>query len=115
MKFGFINENFADIHFIVEGQPIPAHKVVVCARSAYFRAMLMGGLKESRQQSIELHSASREAFLPVLEFLYTKKVDFEKIEETIVDVFLLACEYQVRKLKSLLEDVIAYNLSGTLN
>jgi hypothetical protein len=75
--------------------------------------MLMGNLKESRQDSIELQSASLETFLPVLEFLYTKRVDLEKIGDIIVEVFLLACEYQVRKLKAVLEDVIAYNISCT--
>lgn len=34
---------------IVEGQRIPAHKVILAASSDYFRALLYGGMREANQ------------------------------------------------------------------
>ena len=49
MLWAVENPKYHDVVFVVgEGentQRIPAHKVVLCARSPYFNAMLMGNLK----------------------------------------------------------------------
>ena len=38
----------ADVHFLVNGETISAHSIILSARSDYFRAMLTGGLREGR-------------------------------------------------------------------
>jgi BTB/POZ domain-containing protein 9 len=38
-----LNQDYADVVFIVENQKLPAHKVILASRSEYFRALLYGG------------------------------------------------------------------------
>ena len=55
---GFVNnEMLSDICFVVEGMPVYAHKIL-CMRCTYFRAMLMGEMRESRARD---RAAGREA------------------------------------------------------
>ena len=42
----FNDTDFADVFFVVGGAEIPAHRVVLAARSEYFRAMLTGRFLE---------------------------------------------------------------------
>jgi len=39
--------HYSDITLVVEEQEIYAHKLILCARSPYFKSLLLGGLKET--------------------------------------------------------------------
>jgi hypothetical protein len=62
----------ADVVLVVEGERFPAHRLVLAARSEYFRGMLLSGMQEgSGQQEIPLGEVSAGAFRVVLQYLYT--------------------------------------------
>jgi len=44
------------------------YKVILCARSGYFRGLLTSGLKESTQSTIELKEVDTKPFLAVLKY-----------------------------------------------
>lgn len=50
------------------------HKVILAARSEYFRAMLFGGLSESNKSEIHL-KFNKEAFKILLKFIYTGRIN----------------------------------------
>ena len=63
------NQDFSDITFIIDGQPVYASRVHLAARSEHFRAMLYGGMRESFQENC--HEVSKRApslFRPFVEF-----------------------------------------------
>jgi hypothetical protein len=132
----FNNQLFADVTFSVGGDLFYAHKVnsllivfvfslvfvlallyssciqvIICARSEYFRALCLGGLRESTQKRIEIYDTSSIAFKTLLEYLYKKQVDYEQLGSNIVDVFVAASKFGCVKLKEELELVIAANLT----
>jgi ankyrin repeat protein len=111
MIFALQNPLFSDLTLIVDGRPIVAHKSIICSRSSYFRGLCLSGLRESREKTIPLADTSHDAFLVVLEYIYTRKLNFELLHDNIVDVFMLSCRYSLRKLKSELESIIASNLT----
>jgi ankyrin repeat protein len=108
--------SYADIKFMVSGVEFKAHKVVLASRSSFFRAMLTGGLKESREEIIDLTDvlqASPEEFGALLKFLYSRSVDYVNISEYILGLFSLATRCDSRRLKTILESLIAFNLDAS--
>jgi len=71
----------------------------------------MGGLRESREREIRIADTAYRPFLAVMEFLYTRKINYDTLAENIVEVFLLACQYDIKPLKAELENVMAFSLS----
>jgi hypothetical protein len=124
LLLGFNNPIFSDLTLEVsiptesESMPsqliqIPVHKIIIISRSPYFKAMCTGGMAESSQKVIRIQSeVPIEAFKLVIEFLYTYEVPYDRCSEHIVDMFVLACRFQVLKLKSTLENLLIFNLSA---
>ena len=63
---------------VVDGQRFRAHRVILAARSDYFRALLYGGMKESQLSEIELMDTSLAAFKHLLRYIYTGQVGTEE-------------------------------------
>ena len=62
--------------FVVEGQEVPAHKVL-CLRCPYFRALLTGDMRESLMDRIAINDVRKDIFLRLLEYLYTDDVEVD--------------------------------------
>lgn len=65
-----MSEDYSDVTFVVEEHKIPGHRVILAARSEYFRALLYGGLSESTQHVIKLE-IPLEAFKCLLGYIYS--------------------------------------------
>jgi len=72
------SETLSDVHFLVgvkEKKRIPAHRLVLSARSEVFERMLYGPMKEgSTTLDIDVPDIDPPCFLAVLKFVYTAKV-----------------------------------------
>lgn len=123
MLQGFANPLFSDLNLeLYDAESghivsIPVHKVIITSRSPYFKALCTGGLAESAQKSIRIKNDETgtnetpiEALKLVIEFLYTYEVPYDRCSEYIVDMFVLACRFQITKLKSTLENLLIFNL-----
>ncbi|KIH44504.1 BTB/POZ domain protein, partial [Ancylostoma duodenale] len=101
----FLNTDFSDVVFVVDGEKFPAHKVLLAARSEYFRAMLYGGLKESDEGEIVLEETNVFAFRILLKYIYTAKLTLlEYKEEQVMDILGLAHKYGFVKLQNAVAD-----------
>jgi len=65
------NEHLSDISIVVGGQTVFAHRIVLAARCAYFRAMFGSGMREASSTTITLDDIDYAVFLALLEHLYT--------------------------------------------
>lgn len=90
-----------------------AHKAVICPRSLYFKALLTGGLMESHLGQITIEDTSPVEFKAMLTWLYSKQIDYNSIGDYILPLFSLVCRCDLRKLKSILEGVISFNLDAS--
>ena len=70
------------------------HKVVLASVSEYFRVMLTGGLKESRQDFIQLKGVSAEGLAPIINMIYTDK-ELQLSQDNLVEVLGAASHLQV--------------------
>lgn len=106
-----MNAEYSDVTFIVEGIKLPAHKIILAARSSYFCALLYGGLAETSQHEIVL-KVPLEAFKALLDYIYTGCMSLGKMkEENILDSLGLANQYGFESLELAISTYLNDNLS----
>ncbi|PNG99565.1 ARM REPEAT PROTEIN INTERACTING WITH ABF2, partial [Tetrabaena socialis] len=65
----------ADVTIVVSGRTFHTHRLIVSARSDYFRQRLGGGFANGSAQQLDLPDADPDAFALLLLFLYTGVAD----------------------------------------
>lgn len=80
-------EQLCDVILEVEGERIPAHRVVMASLSAYFRAMFTGEMAESKQRVITINGVDAKSLRTLVEYAYTATI---KISEENVQAILPA-------------------------
>mmetsp|Transcript_29055 Transcript_29055/g.41088 ORF Transcript_29055/g.41088 Transcript_29055/m.41088 type:complete len:593 (-) Transcript_29055:1722-3500(-) len=108
---GLVNDDeFSDVTFLVEDQPVHAHKAVMAQRCEHFAAMFRSGFRESTEKTITIPDTSRQVFLLLLEYIYT---DFVKIElEHAVELYIASDLYQLERLRDMCCTVVRRNLNA---
>ena len=94
------SELLSDVTFVVEGQEVPAHKVL-CLRCPYFRALLTGDMRESLMDRIAINDVRKDIFLRLLEYLYTDDVEVDL--DMAMELFQAADQFGVDRLKRMCE------------
>ncbi|XP_051164686.1 BTB/POZ domain-containing protein 9 [Leptopilina boulardi] len=103
----YMSDDYSDVTLLVAGQRFTAHKVILAARSQYFRALLFGGLRESTQQEIELKGTTLQAFKGLLKYIYTGHMSLaNQREEVILDILGLAHQYGFLELEVAISDYL---------
>lgn len=76
----FNQADYSDIELIVESEHFYAHRIILAARSEYFRALLYGGLRESQHDNpkIEIKECKSAAFKILLLYIYTARINLIK-------------------------------------
>lgn len=62
------------INIVLGKKRIPAHKIVLCAATDYFKAMFMTNLRESTQEEVEIKDVDEQILLDLVGYCYTGKV-----------------------------------------
>lgn len=108
----YLSEEYADVTIVVAGQKFRSHKLILAARSEYFRALLFGGMKESMQSEIELNASSLPAFKGLLKYIYTGRMSLtNERDEVILDILALAHLYGFTDLEAAISDYLREILS----
>ena len=106
-----LNDDYSDVAFIVENQRLPAHRVMLAARSEYFRALLYGGLSESKQNEIHL-KVPVDAFKALLRYIYSGHLSLVQMDEdNILDTLGLANQYGLSELELAISDYLRQHLA----
>lgn len=103
-------EEFADVHLVIDGERIPGHKMILAARSEYFRALLCGNMSESSKNEIVLPIlVPADYFKILLQFIYKGKVDFEP--EKAFEILHLANQFCIEPVETAISSYLQNNLS----
>lgn len=91
----FNNTDYCDVVLVVDGVEFKAHKIILAARSEYFRALLFSGMRETNSDRIEITAAARPAaFKLLLQYIYTGKISLRnEKEESLIDLLGLVHQY----------------------
>ena len=89
---------YIDVRLKVGESVFPAHRIVLAANSDYFHAMFTGGMKESKQEVIELKDGhiSSDALNIVMDSIYTGNLHVN--EENVFEVLAAADHLQVKSV-----------------
>ena len=110
---------YADVRFIAEGRPIPAHRFILESRCDYFKAMFRfqpgaAGADGSISQSAASTAAGMVdvvvpdtfvAFLRLLIFIYTDTLP-DGNDEALLEDLLSADRYDLRDMKTMCESML---------
>jgi hypothetical protein len=94
------DETLSDVTFLVKGNPVYAHKLMLM-RCSYFRALFLGSMKELTMETIRIEQVSHPIFLQVLEYLYTDQLCIAL--ESAMDLFEAADLFCIPLLKTMCE------------
>ncbi|KAM3717719.1 BTB/POZ domain-containing protein [Dirofilaria immitis] len=90
----YITGECSDITLKVEGRLIPAHRIILAARSQYFRALFYNGMRETRDSEVELVDTSLNGFKMLMKYIYSGKLSLSSMkEELVLEVLGLAHKY----------------------
>ena len=79
------------------GVEIPAHRVVLAARSEWFQRALQSGMKEAIDRRIVVQDIEESLFRIFLKYLYGKHIDLSAIsQQEVVELLTVADRYEVR-------------------
>ncbi|AAF30312.1 unknown protein [Arabidopsis thaliana] len=111
----------ADVTFEVDGETFPAHKLVLAARSAVFRAQLFGPLRSENTNCIIIEDVQAPIFKMLLHFIYWDEMpDMQdligtdlKWASTLVAQHLLAAadRYALERLRTICESKLCEGIS----
>eukprot|EP01087_Luapelamoeba_hula_P013985 TRINITY_DN4039_c0_g1_i1.p1 TRINITY_DN4039_c0_g1~~TRINITY_DN4039_c0_g1_i1.p1 ORF type:complete len:1051 (+),score=218.68 TRINITY_DN4039_c0_g1_i1:1899-5051(+) len=103
------NPQYSDISFAVEGATIYAHKVILCARSQHFRAMLTSGMREAQSGLIEGLDMTPDSLHCFLLYMYAAEMDING--ENVVEVLVAANQYGMMHLQERCEAYLERGMS----
>ncbi|CAN6288146.1 unnamed protein product [Urochloa humidicola] len=117
-----------DVTFEVSGETIAAHRCVLAARSAVFRAELFGPMKEGTTTSaIHIDDMEARVFKLLLSFIYSdlkpdieEGYDYDKEDGNVNDaevmwqhLLVAADRYDIQRLRLMCEDKLCGYISST--
>jgi hypothetical protein len=112
LKYLCNKEEFADVIFVVEGQQIYAHKMILALASDFYAAMfsVSNGFRETSSgcPEIDVPNCSYDAFLSIMEYIYSgndPKIDVLSIDN-VVDILQMADQLLLDHLKQRCEQLL---------
>lgn len=90
-----------------ETKDFKVHKVVLASQSSVFAAMFENDMKEKRSGQMIIEDFSAETVEEMLEFLYTGEL---KSYENGINVYSIACIYDIETLKEVAKKLIMLNI-----
>jgi hypothetical protein len=104
------NPTSSDIQLAVEkeGPVINAHKIILSTRSEWFKAMLANNMCEANMRTITVKDIAFDTLSLLIEYLYTDSVTID--ESNVVDLFIAADKFQVKRLQAICENFLIKNI-----
>jgi len=104
----FLNRKNSDITFVIDGIELPAHKLILSAKSSVFANLLQKNVNDIVLKDIEIN-----AFKALLKYFYRGKFPIENSTDInmIKEVFNLAKKYKVKRLMKTIEESLVHYLN----
>ncbi|CAG5073609.1 Similar to Tdpoz2: TD and POZ domain-containing protein 2 (Mus musculus) [Cotesia congregata] len=98
MKNYLLSTELSDVMITINGDELPAHKLVLGSHSTVFSKMFNTDMKEANENCICLDRFDLDIIKQVLMFMYTGKIQTENDINVILKILSCAEMYQIKKL-----------------
>jgi len=106
----FETETDTDVVFSISEKEIKAHRLILKARSLYFKRLFDSGMKESTEKVIKVEDCPFEEYRDMIHFLYTD-LPPKNIEKNASSLLPIADKYLIPKLKRYCEKSLKDHLT----
>jgi len=107
----FNNDKTADVQLIIEGKCIYAHKIILSARSNYFKAMFNSGMCESESSKITITDFKYSTIESLIKFLYSVKSEVNDDLNELIELYRAADKYQLDSLMNYIHQSICSKIT----
>ncbi|GBO29071.1 TD and POZ domain-containing protein 3 [Araneus ventricosus] len=110
MKAIYVNQCLTDVVLKTKTKTFPAHRIVLCARSSVFKAMLTNDMKEKHTGCIQVDDLEDDTVQQLLLFLYSDNLETLQWESAI-KLYNAGDKYAIEKLKVLCSSFLVENVT----
>ncbi|XP_050439586.1 BTB/POZ domain-containing protein 9-like [Adelges cooleyi] len=82
----------SDVDLVLDGKPLPAHRIVLAARSTHFRKTLFEDLIKFNETKMTINDIPGNTFRILHEYIYTGRIRYSALEGTDVSELLRASD-----------------------
>ncbi|XP_074113668.1 kelch-like protein 6 [Cotesia typhae] len=107
-----LSTELSDVVITVNGDELPAHKLVLASHSTVFNKMLNTDMKEAKEDCICLDGFDLDIIKQVLMFMYTRRIQTENDIDVILKILSCAEMYHIKKLTTFCQYKLIQNFNG---
>ena len=104
------SEQLCDVVLEVEGEEVPAHRVVLASLSAYFKAMFTGEMAESKHRVVTINGVDKASLKSLVEYAYTASIEIS--EENVQSILPAASVLQFEEVKQACSEFLRRQLDA---
>lgn len=104
------NPLFSDVTFVLEDKEVVAHRVILAARSGYFRSLLSDGTFGDDKR-IKLDNFSHYGFLALLHYIYSNEFDASLPTQVITELIRVGDRLSMIGMKTLSNHYLSQNIN----
>lgn len=101
-------KDLCDVTFLVEGERLHAHRIVLASLSPYFKAMFTCKMSESKQKEITLKGIDLETLGVLIEYTYTATIVIT--EDNVQSMLPAASILQLNEIRQVCSDFLQQRL-----
>ncbi|GBO17145.1 Speckle-type POZ protein [Araneus ventricosus] len=110
LKEAYSNQFLTDVELKTKTKSFPAHKILLCARSPVFKAMMTNDMKEKNSNIIQVDDLEDDVVKQLLLFLYSDRL--ENLQwESAFKLYYAGDKYAVEKLKKICSAFLVENVT----
>jgi len=105
LKGAVNNKLYSDVQLQLSDSILYGNRMILSARSDYFRTLFLSEFQERLQNSLEFKESDFLSMLAVFTFVYTNHIEFENIED-IVSVLITTERFLLDDMKQIIEQYL---------
>ncbi|XP_050426645.1 BTB/POZ domain-containing protein 9-like [Adelges cooleyi] len=108
----YLSESISDVVLVVDGERLPAHRMILASRSDFFRVSFYGNFKENNDLEVTISEAPVTLFKILLKYIYTGRINLSDLEgREVFELLRISDFFVVSNLKLSLHEYLQRSIN----